>query len=359
MATMIKHFLTKSSNSFSNVEHFLVDFDPGLSRLRMALKALVVCVLVMACGIGWLDKISTVVATICVFFGLLCVQGKTKREQQGTMLLSIGVFVVMFSIGMAVHGDAWLFDIVLVISCFAAFYLRRFGDRYLVFPNLSVVVLLFTSAFAFSQPLYFLGYMVVTMLGTFVIYFYCFPIDPVKQAKHHYFILFYFFWKTAKQLQDALVADASLQALPKLAHRFVHIEHILKKQALLTVSSKPDSREQRQLVELYAVFRILELIWENLRQLIQGDLEIFQQLKPVMLPVLQSIEQVLLELDQMYNGHQKTIAGREALLAAYHAAAIRVYDPGQSIGTSLVHYSNILFGAKRIAELSQTLEAML
>jgi hypothetical protein len=200
---------------------------------------------------------------------------------------------------------------------------------------------------------------VFSVLIAFVAYFYCFPSQLLSQARHHYFILFYYYWKISHRLTDALSQQETVRGLRKRTHAFAHVEHILKKQAILMASAPKNEREEQQLVALYALFRILELIWDNLDKLTELDHAVFEALKPVMLPVLQSVEDVLSELDQVYNDHLPAVTGRSMLLERYHFAAARIYDPSQEIGIGLVHYSNVLFGAKRVAELSEQLEKIL
>ena len=108
--------------------------DPGLSRLRTAARvtlAVVAAVLLSYLLVGQEALVAPIFGGIMGLMGSLVVNDPDPKQQKITTLLLIVPAALSVALGALLGSFPRLGDVVLVLLIFFAFYLRRFGPRFM------------------------------------------------------------------------------------------------------------------------------------------------------------------------------------------------------------------------------------
>lgn len=345
---MIKDFLATLKHYCMSLYYCVISIDPGLWRLRLAVKTVAVCWLILILARPHLDPVGLAMVEVSTVLVFLCTQGATRRAQMLTMLCAGGVIALGLPLGVSVQAMPWLANTVLVALCFGAFYVRRFGPRFQVFPVMGVLMYLLGTVLPIAHLGWTVGFQVCTALLAMIMFGWVWPGRPHAQARHHLLMIFYRYWKVVAKSAVALQQHKPGEYFANLLQRFLRIEMALKKQPVLAA-------HDTLLTLLYAEFRVLELLVDNVRHLSETNREAWAHLEPQVLELLLALEALLFEVQQVWMRRRSTVSGVERVMAARQALLAKLFVPNQPMVYGLIFYSNLLFASQRVGDLTLTM----
>ena len=127
--------------------------DPGLQRFKMAGRSTVtvaVTVLIASVLIGQRSQTAPLFGAVVGLMGSLMVNDPEPVQQKITTALLVVPAALSATLGALLAPITWLSDAGLIIIIFFAFYLRRFGPRYMAMGMMAVIPFFFSAVLKFK-----------------------------------------------------------------------------------------------------------------------------------------------------------------------------------------------------------------
>lgn len=195
-----------------NIVRSLNHLDPGFLHIRQATRT-VLSVLLTALAL----QHASFTAMFLACFASACVQqglvGYRRHEIFVAMLISSLAMLMYASLALMSISNSRLSDITLIMGAFLVFYVRRFGQRYSLFPVfvwlLGFTITIFVKSFSWTSALQillaiFFGLSIAMVIRLWLI--------PDIRAKQFSITLYAFF----NEMRKALI---------KMKHQLKHMEH--------------------------------------------------------------------------------------------------------------------------------------
>ncbi len=223
------------------LRHWLTQVDPGLLHTRHASRT-VLSVIITAL----LLQHASFTALFLACFASASVQqglvGYRRDEIITSMLISSFAMLAYVCLILIVITPPWLSNLSIVAAAFLAFYVRRFGQRYNLFPIfvwlLGFVTTIFVKSFTWSL---FIPMMIAISIGLIVAMIIRFWIIPDIRAQQFASTLHSFFMETRRTLvkinQQLKNIDRNYDLDSYLADLKIHLRQLfLQNETILTLS---------------------------------------------------------------------------------------------------------------------------
>ena len=206
----------------------------------------------------------------CGGAGLILHDGHTRGQAQRHMLVAISCFTLAIVASTPFTTGSWAASAVLVVLCFIAFYLRRFGPRYVLFPVFTVVIFLMGTVLPSPSIWHNLEAALVGGLCSFVIYFYLFRDQAVTAVRHYSMLVLSRYVSSMKALSLSLEEGMATGAVPHSLPLHHMEERVRKQLAQLDSLSLTDAEQQlAQRSELYAMYKLIAVVADSIEQLVR------------------------------------------------------------------------------------------
>lgn len=178
--------------SHSQINRWLLPWresDPGLTRLRQALRTTVAAIaapLVVWYLQHWQPTLSGIAPLSIAFLtGMLMIMttfGETRRIQKQTFLLAGGTGLLMILVETSVHNNHLLEVASFMLITFIVFYIRRFGVRYTGISIYAMTIFLMCTVMNSHAHAWhgLIGGVSIGVGVTYIVNFYIFPNTPLK-----------------------------------------------------------------------------------------------------------------------------------------------------------------------------------
>lgn len=335
--------------------------DPGLIQTRKAIKStlsLLVAIIVLS---PWVPNIAVIFAGVVAMFLPLCTAGNTIKARIKSQLIATVGFFIALTLGWLLYPDHWLATLVLILMTFVAFYLRRWGERYLLFPPVATVVYLLAISFPLgSTHNSMLASLAILIVGgiSIIILLLLWPNQtPLLSIRHQMSRIFAGIDSILRQFRVAVQQDS----VPKVYRQ--QLRMLVKVREDLTAVFNSFGTFKTQYydtdwleafwVKQFAFVKALAMVWESLLQLSKNDRHYWNLV--LLLQELQSIQSEMQAIRDIYCQvlvHQYTPKVTEAYPIVGDLKAC------QNVKTR-IYLLNLSFGLKSCQGLLQELHQML
>jgi len=256
----------------SNIKFFLLNYDVGFLNLKQALKTLFAVLITAVIVYYIVAPPAAILSGFVAGFSSKCIRNGKKSEQFSDLLLACLSFEVMIIFTLFFYHSFWELNIIFVLLCFPAFYVRKFGARYLVFPALSLVLFQITAALPLRLGV--LDYCVpvlVAFVVTTLIQLYIFNtviIPGIREGllffNRKYFTLIKNFASGIKDKKNAWFYKELLERDQNLEHIFQSIQTLLENHRSEHLIH---DKVNRFIHNQYAFIKLLSLLFEDMTHL--------------------------------------------------------------------------------------------
>lgn len=130
--------------------------DPGRIRLKLATRTLLSAVAGGAAGF-LLGPFSVILAVLAGLFCQMSIYGYNAKEKLLHGLVVTLTFCACYSLGTLSKNWTYAPDALLVIAAFAAFYCKRFGPSFAMFPIFSWIMIFMATIFKLPEKAAWMG----------------------------------------------------------------------------------------------------------------------------------------------------------------------------------------------------------
>ncbi len=335
---------------------YYTSIDPGLTRLRLAVKALCIALITLAINMAWLAPLPVFISSLSAALIYSCHQGESRPKRKWTIVMAGISMAAMVLLGSVLRHFYAAAIVVLVLVSFFAFYLSRFGERYRLFPVLSSLFYIL-SVFLFlgrlEQVIALSSAILVSTAIAFAMYVYIWPDQPRQIARHYVYHSFMHFHGILKQFKVVLMQRLSRNKIeemrPLIKQGIIRTTEIMILIDHLGLAPERYDLYQRFTIKLYATSKLLAMIWESLLQLSPWHQN--QTLIKDLLPVLREFCRLSDQLLQSYQSRQQTrlLFDIQPLQALIKNMQQHVFMRAQSLPDQYtIHLLNLLFGLQRL-----------
>ena len=124
--------------------------DPAFLRLKMATRTIIAVIIAAAISIP-LGKLSMITACLGALFLSIAIFGYSTKEKLKAAAIGGASIVAGYAIGIVCKQYFWISSPVLIIAAFLAFYVRRFGPKFAMFPIFSWMMIFIAIIFPLTQ----------------------------------------------------------------------------------------------------------------------------------------------------------------------------------------------------------------
>ena len=254
-------------------------FDPGLMQTRKAIKSTLALLITLFIIFFWVPKIGVLFACIGAMFITVCSEGgNTKKRVNSLFIASMGFFIAL-TLGWLLYPYTIIANIVLILLTFIAFYIRRFGARYLLFPPTAVVIYLLAISFpvqSMRDGLFeSLAMLIAGVVAIMVFLSLWRDQSPLLSVRHQMSRIF----KRYDTLLTALINDIERNA-PVTTYRHQRellvrlgedLSDMFTSLGKVTLQHYTQTWVEQFWVKQFAFYKALTMVWESLLQLSKNE----------------------------------------------------------------------------------------
>lgn len=347
--------ITKYIDDKSNVKFFLLNYDVGFLNLKQALKTIFAVLITAAIVYYIVAPPAAILSGFVAGFASKSIRDGRKSQQFFDLLIACLSFEVMIILTLFFYHSFWELNIIFVLLCFPAFYVRKFGERYLIFPPLSLVLFQVTAALPLRLGLldYFVPILIAFAITTLIqLYIFNKVITPgIREGllffNRKYFTLIKIFASGIKDNKNAWFYKDLLERDQNLEHIFQNIQTILKNhQNEHLVNNKTNRFIRNQ----YSFIKLLSLIFEDMIHL-AGD-KMGKNISRSFYLIMVDICFILYAMTKKKSKNSKIdtrFSILEKKIESFTKIGLNIdYSTGDN---SIIYMSNVCFAVSRFLEL--------
>ena len=334
-------------------------YDPGLNRVRDATKSVLAMVLVAVVSIPWLGLLPTVMGGLATFFICLSHDGVTPRQQLVSMLYATGGFILCVGLGVLLRPMPWVAQVVLIVLCFVAFYLRRYGPRFAIAPIFAAIIYLLVIMLPPLAPMLLVPMLMATVLAGVVaigLHFVAWRPSGVRTFQQQLWSLLSRYQEFVQKLQhccDQSQLDAAqCFALKPLIHETeAHFRNLYVSVQRYACSSEHQEALHDWVQCQYATFKTMQMIWESVLQLARQHADYPPERRHALVMMLGQWQDVLTSLLLQQRVALQDLALDSTQLCQVTQAYTQViFSPDAHVTAYFVYWSNIAYAGEHVIE---------
>jgi hypothetical protein len=133
----------------------LFSYDTGFLHLKKALRTVFSVLVATGLAYYFISPPAAILAGFSAGFLNQSNSGKTKKDKLFSLVIAFLTFELMVIIAESFQLDTLSLHILFILLCFPAFYLRRFGEFFNMFPPMSLVLMQIAGVLPLGSGLYF------------------------------------------------------------------------------------------------------------------------------------------------------------------------------------------------------------
>ncbi|MCP4180791.1 MAG: hypothetical protein GY756_23775 [bacterium] len=331
----------------------LFSYDTGFLHLKKALRT--VFSVLMSAGLTYY-LVSPPAAILAGFSAVFLNQanvGKKRKEKLFSLVIAFLTFELMVLIAQRLHFDIVSLHIIFILLCFPAFYLRRFGEFFNLFPPMSLVLMQVAGALPLGGGVYTFCFPVVLAFAVslvFQLYFLTKVIKPeiydgLIYLTDKYYGLVRKIAEGVQKNKHARYYEIYIKNDHDLFEVFKHIQESLE-------IHKSDENIKTFILTQYSFIKSLDLLLENIAEISHSELE--DNLKFTLHKLLIEICRILSNFFDVYQNHiDKNISFESLDQKIFELRKIKKGMNFREHKEYVIYISNIIFAFIRIQHLIQ------
>ena len=350
-----------------NFRQYYISIDPGLIRLRLASKAILVTLIVLIIGMYFLPPRPLFIAGLAASMMYVCHHAELRVQRKWTILLAGFSFTIAVLLGSGLKHFQGFGAWVLILLTFAVFYVSRFGERYRmlpVFAGLFYILALFLPLGHFYTMLMLAVLMLLSAGVAFVTYVWIWPDQPRQVARHYAYQSFTYLHEMLDKFcvtirrHDRRMAFVALA--PQVKNGIVRTTELMRLLDYLQMAPARQEIYQTLTVKLYAATKLLAVLRESFCQL--STLNAEQCVLKPLLPHLSALSQIAIQLAAAHRA-QATVIKTIDFQAVQHGID-RLYHDGwletlADDAAEVQHFYNIIFALQLLLRRFEDMHAIL
>lgn len=339
--------------------HWLNRHDPGLNRVRDATKSICAMAVVALISVFWLGLVPTVMGGTSALFICLSHEGVTKRQQLMSMLYAALGFLLCVSLGVLLRPMPSLAQGILILLCFVAFYLRRYGPRFAIAPVFAAITYLLVIMLPPIGPIALPQMMTAVLLATVVaigLHFVAWRPSEIRTFHQRLWSLVSRYQELTLALkqccdQAQLDADQCLAFKPLINETEAHFRNLYAHLGRYACNQEHQEALHDWLQCQYATFKTLQMARESILQLARQRAPYAPERRRALVVVLQRWYDALSSLSLQRRAILQDLAlDSTQLQAATQAFTQVIFSPQAHITEYFVYWSNIAYACQRVIE---------
>ena len=148
----------------------LFSYDTGFMHLKKALRTVLSVLFSAALAYYLVSPPAAILAGFSAVFLNQSNIGKKRKEKIFGLVVAFLTFELMVLIAERLHLDITSLHIIFILLCFPAFYLRRFGEFFNLFPPMSLVLMQVAGALPLGLGIYSFCFPVVLAFAVSLVF---------------------------------------------------------------------------------------------------------------------------------------------------------------------------------------------
>lgn len=256
--------------------------DPDFFRIKHATRT-VVAVIIATLLFHRSNIIAQVYAGIAAGFSIQGIMGERWQEKLILLVCADICYYLAITLGSLVNQNIYLEGITLTLLAFFALYVRRFGDRFTIFPIQIWVFCFFGVIFPVTSMHFFFRNSIALVVGFIVALFCYFVLFPENQFKSFHKNLSKFFSSYALSLQwlkNSLQVKIDFKEFSRQIEKYKwHDLNLMRaNQTILETFTNTEHPKTKYLTNLYiiqfSIMKALTMIIESFERMSRENINL-------------------------------------------------------------------------------------
>ena len=327
--------------------------DPGFSQIMLAIRATLAFGVTILCVMHWAPLLALIYAGLTAVLVSLSTAGSNTKERINSQIIATLGFTIAATLGYLLHGHLPLAVPGLALLTFVAFYMQRFGQRYLLFPPIAVIYYIFAIALPVPIMLAHLPWAILAnFIGGIAAILFFILLRQHAESRRNLRHLGELTFNDCHWLLNDIIRDLNHDRFDQ--HKYHKQIQNLRIELSMLVANIDKTKLQHHTSEwlqqfwllLYALLKVLTMTTGNLTDLI-SELKLNKQHKMVIIQNITTIQTELHNIGQHYIrlNHDEFVAFDFSKLEKLAFSALS-YTPQQKL-----LWLNVMFGLTRMQAL--------